>query len=84
MSVIRTKLRLKRPRTFNSDEAPLKKTADNSLTKAEISFQKHHEKIFEKKIENNIKITHKDRVEKFNKRLTDLAEHYDIPRVGPG
>jgi len=31
-----------------------------------------------------MKLTHKERVEKFNTDLSKLSEHYDIPKVGPG
>lgn len=84
MSIIRTKLQLKRPRSFVSDEAPKKKVQTSNLTKAEEAFKKHHEKIFDKNIDENVKKTHRAKVEKYNKLLTDLPEHNDIPRVGPG
>lgn len=86
MEVVRTKLRMKRPRA-KSDQKPLekkKKIAIEELTPTEMNFKKYHEKVFEKNIDQKIRATHKEKVEKFNKKLTDLAEHYDIPRVGPG
>ena len=85
MSAIRTKLRLKRPRIIETDKAPKKKRMGESVfTPAELAFKQHQQKYFDQGIEEKIKVTHKDRVEKFNKQLTDLAEQYDIPRVGPG
>ena len=28
--------------------------------------------------------SHRDRVREFNEYLTNLTEHHDIPKVGPG
>jgi len=28
--------------------------------------------------------SHRERIEEFNLRLTNMSEHYDIPKVGPG
>ena len=28
--------------------------------------------------------THKERVEELNKYLSNLSEHHDMPRIGPG
>ncbi len=36
------------------------------------------------RVEERLKLTHKDRVEKFNNDLNKLSEHYDIPKIGPG
>jgi protein FAM32A len=35
-------------------------------------------------IKDRIKMSHRERIEKFNEYLGNLTEHYDIPRVGPG
>lgn len=35
----------------------------------------------EKRIMEKASMTHKERVEKFNKDLDNLSEHYDIPKV---
>jgi hypothetical protein len=82
MSVVKTKLNLKRPRTIKTEEAPVKKQA--TMTPAEIAFKRHHEKIFENSLQQKAKVTHREKVEGFNKKLKEMAEHYDIPRVGPG
>ena len=31
-----------------------------------------------------LKLTHKERIDKYNESLSKLSDHYDIPRVGPG
>lgn len=28
--------------------------------------------------------SHRDRIQVFNKRLANMSEHYNIPKVGPG
>lgn len=84
MSVIRSKLRLKRPREVNTEEPPQKKVAGQALTKAEVAFKSHRDKMFDERVKNKISNTHRTKVESFNKLLSDLPEHYEIPRVGPG
>lgn len=36
------------------------------------------------RIKNQLKLTHRQRMEKFNQHLASLSEHFDQPRVGPG
>ena len=69
---------------IETDSPAEKKIKTEGLTSAEKAFKKHQDKNFIKKIEERTLKTHKNKVEEFNKKLTDLAEHYDIPRVGPG
>ena len=35
-----------------------------------------------KKMQAFVNTSHRDRVEAFNKYLTDLTEHHDMPKVG--
>ncbi|KAK6621739.1 hypothetical protein RUM43_006737 [Polyplax serrata] len=51
------------------------------LTKAEIAFKKQQEKMQEERIKKMASMSHKQRVEEFNKHLDSLTEHFDIPKV---
>merc|ERR1712130_279469 len=50
--------------------------------------EKQSDLVFEQRQEtfigNSIRMTHRQKIEKFNDYLGKLSEHYDIPRVGPG
>ncbi|XP_023709612.1 protein FAM32A [Cryptotermes secundus] len=50
-------------------------------TKAELAFQKMQEKMQEERIKQKAAMTHKQRVEEFNRHLDSLTEHFDIPKV---
>ncbi|KAF6203795.1 hypothetical protein GE061_002130 [Apolygus lucorum] len=50
-------------------------------TKAELAFQKMQEKVEMERIMKKASMTHKQRVEEFNKHLDSLTEHFDIPKV---
>ncbi|XP_026677368.1 uncharacterized protein LOC103506526 [Diaphorina citri] len=50
------------------------------LTKAQIAFQKQQEKIQKERILQKASMTHKQRVEEFNRHLDSLTEHFDIPK----
>ncbi|KAL1453300.1 hypothetical protein WDU94_007452 [Cyamophila willieti] len=51
------------------------------LTKAQIAFQKQQEKSEKERILQKAAMTHKQRVEEFNRHLDNLTEHFDIPKV---
>uniref|UniRef100_A0A8D9FH99 Protein FAM32A n=1 Tax=Cacopsylla melanoneura TaxID=428564 RepID=A0A8D9FH99_9HEMI len=51
------------------------------LTKAQIAFQKQQEKSEKERILQKASMTHKQRVEEFNRHLDNLTEHFDIPKV---
>ncbi|KAL8453196.1 hypothetical protein Emed_001066 [Eimeria media] len=36
------------------------------------------------RIKKQLKLTHRQRMEKFNQHLASLSEHFDQPRIGPG
>ncbi|XP_076163439.1 protein FAM32A [Ptiloglossa arizonensis] len=57
------------------------KTTDIKRTKAEIAFQKMQEKMQNERIKQKASMTHKQRVEEFNRHLDSLTEHFDIPKV---
>lgn len=50
-------------------------------TKAELAFKKQQEEIKNKRIMEKAKMTHKQKVEKFNEHLDSLSEHFDIQKV---
>lgn len=50
-------------------------------TKAELAFQKMQEKMQKERIKQKAAMTHKQRVEEFNRHLDSLTEHFDIPKV---
>ena len=53
-------------------------------TPAEISFDLVKKKRVMDRIERKLESSHKEKIEKFNKGLSKLSDHFDIPRVGPG
>ncbi|KAK9173888.1 putative alpha-helical protein [Cryptosporidium meleagridis] len=53
-------------------------------TKAELSHKEAQRKRVHKQIEFRASLTHRQRISKFNEKLSMLPEHFDIPKVGPG
>ncbi|XKL68398.1 hypothetical protein PGB90_003889 [Kerria lacca] len=51
------------------------------LTKAEKAFMQQQEKLQKERIMKIASMTHKQRVEEFNRHLDSLTEHFDIPKV---
>ncbi|PSN35300.1 Protein FAM32A [Blattella germanica] len=56
-------------------------TAEIKRTKAELAFQKMQEKMQKERIKQKAAMTHKQRVEEFNRHLDSLTEHFDIPKT---
>lgn len=56
-------------------------TSEVTRTKAEIAFQIMQEKMQNERIKQKASMTHKQRVEEFNRHLDSLTEHFDIPKV---
>lgn len=86
MSFIRGKLSLKR-RTKDSAPAPKKvqKVTEVILeTPAERAFKEAQRESSQRRKDDRKKSSHRERIEKFNKQLSSEAEHFEIPRVGPG
>jgi hypothetical protein len=60
-------------------------TQDNdNRTAAERLFDERKLNKLPDKIKKEIDLTFKKKYEEFNKKLSKLPEHYDIPKVGPG
>jgi protein FAM32A len=85
-SFIRGKLTFKRKSTAAT--APPKKlpkvTEEILETPAERAFKEAQQETYQRRKEDRHKSSHRERIEKFNKQLSTEAEHFDIPRVGPG
>lgn len=48
----------------------------------EIQLQRLKQKI--SKDDPDLMVSHRQKIENFNKKLANLPEHNDIPKVGPG
>ncbi|XP_066602830.1 protein FAM32A [Prorops nasuta] len=57
------------------------KSVELKRTKAELAFKKMQEKMQTERIKQKASMTHKQRVEEFNRHLDSLTEHFDIPKV---
>ncbi|CAD7933172.1 unnamed protein product [Amoebophrya sp. A120] len=54
------------------------------LTESQKSFLIAQEKRMAEQTEKAVKLTHREKMDRFNRHLGALSEHFDIPRVGPG
>ncbi|KAH8581793.1 uncharacterized protein ELE39_001923 [Cryptosporidium sp. chipmunk genotype I] len=78
------------PSALNSDNILLMSNSTIGIekttvyTKAELSHKEAQRKRIHKQIESRASLTHRQRVSKFNEKLSMLPEHFDIPKVGPG
>merc|ERR1712071_375926 len=50
-------------------------------TKAQLKFEQMREEQLKKSIMEKASKTHKQKVEEFNRKLDNLTEHFDIPKV---
>lgn len=66
---------------ISSDTVQIKERDESKFTKAELSFKKMQEKMQHKRVIEKASTTHKQQVEKFNDKLDQLTEHFDIPKV---
>ncbi|KAK6515667.1 hypothetical protein TWF506_007984 [Arthrobotrys conoides] len=53
-------------------------------TEAERKFEEARKKKLDQLLLKDAAKSHKERVEEFNKYLSNLSEHHDMPRIGPG
>ncbi|KAG0633553.1 hypothetical protein HOY80DRAFT_610662 [Tuber brumale] len=53
-------------------------------TEAERRFEERKRKRMDERLKKEGIKSHKERVEEFNKYLSNLSEHHDMPRIGPG
>lgn len=68
----------------SQEQAELQKGAAQGPTSAQKTFQLAREKRGNQRINEAIKYTHRQRMDKLNAHLGSLSEHFDIPKVGPG
>ncbi|KAI4187369.1 MAG: hypothetical protein LQ348_004095 [Seirophora lacunosa] len=53
-------------------------------TEAELRHEERRRRRLEERLKREGTKTHKERVEEFNHYLSNLSEHHDMPRIGPG
>ncbi|KAL8770639.1 MAG: hypothetical protein Q9209_003707 [Squamulea sp. 1 TL-2023] len=53
-------------------------------TEAEIRHEERRRRRLEERLKREGTKTHKEKVEEFNHYLSNLSEHHDMPRIGPG
>ncbi|KAL8899877.1 MAG: hypothetical protein Q9207_005976 [Kuettlingeria erythrocarpa] len=53
-------------------------------TEAELRHEERRRRRLEERLKREGMKTHKERVEEFNHYLSNLSEHHDMPRIGPG
>ncbi|KAG0227865.1 hypothetical protein BGW41_003647 [Actinomortierella wolfii] len=53
-------------------------------TPAQLKFEEIQKKRQEEKVLKAAMKSHKEKVAELNKKLEEMTEHYDIPKVGPG
>ncbi|KZF23555.1 DUF1754-domain-containing protein [Xylona heveae TC161] len=58
--------------------------AHESKTAAEKKYLEMRRKRLNERLQREGVKTHKERVEELNKYLSNLSEHHDMPRIGPG
>jgi len=58
--------------------------ARDARTPAEIAYEKAQQKRMADMAKRMATKSHREKVEEFNKKLANMSEHYDIPKVGPG
>ncbi|KAI5298760.1 hypothetical protein KEM55_002972 [Ascosphaera atra] len=53
-------------------------------TKAEMEYEEMRRKRLYQRLKREGVKTHKERVEELNKYLSNMSEHHDMPKIGPG
>ncbi|KEP64791.1 UNVERIFIED_CONTAM: hypothetical protein HHA_202568 [Hammondia hammondi] len=62
----------------------LEEEENPNWTPAEKAFRLAQKKREKDRVNERLKLTHRQRMEKLNIHLASLSEHFDQPRVGPG
>ncbi|KAF2725811.1 DUF1754-domain-containing protein [Polychaeton citri CBS 116435] len=57
---------------------------DDGKTEAERRYEERRRKRLDERLKKDGLKSHKQRVEELNKYLSNLSEHHDMPRIGPG
>nr|CEL66423.1 TPA: Ribophorin I, related [Neospora caninum Liverpool] len=69
---------------FDEDLLLLEEEQNPNWTPAEKAFRLAQKKREKERVNERLKLTHRQRMEKLNAHLASLSEHFDQPRVGPG
>ncbi|KAI1907476.1 hypothetical protein LOZ12_000408 [Ophidiomyces ophidiicola] len=81
---------VKAGKTRNQSQAGSDVDPDDNLpmdapkTDAERRYEEARKKRLNERLKREGVKTHKERVEELNKYLSNLSEHHDMPRIGPG
>ncbi|KAI4164378.1 MAG: hypothetical protein LQ342_002025 [Letrouitia transgressa] len=59
-------------------------TTQRVKTEAELRYEERRRKRLDERLKREGLKTHKERVEELNRYLSNLSEHHDMPRIGPG
>ncbi|CAG8982108.1 hypothetical protein HYALB_00003200 [Hymenoscyphus albidus] len=60
------------------------RSANDGKTASERAYEENRRKRLQARLQREGPKTHKQRVENLNKYLSNLSEHHDMPRIGPG
>ncbi|KAK9319561.1 hypothetical protein V1517DRAFT_332076 [Lipomyces orientalis] len=64
---------------------PIQSTPEvDNKTEAERKFEEIQRKRLEKMLEKKASKSHREEVEEYNKYLSGLTDHNDMPKIGPG
>ncbi|PWN88474.1 DUF1754-domain-containing protein [Acaromyces ingoldii] len=66
------------------DAALAQRSSGPAKTAAERKFEEVRLKRMAERVAREAKMSHKEKVDKFNRDLENQTEHYDLPKVGPG
>ncbi|KAK4698169.1 protein FAM32A, partial [Lecanoromycetidae sp. Uapishka_2] len=66
------------------DEAATPPPSRAGKTEAELRHEERRRKRLDERLKREGTKTHKERVEELNRYLSNLSEHHDMPRIGPG
>ena len=75
-----TTTKMKEQKAFKSDF----EKAIEELTPAERLFLRRQRERETETIQKLTQKTHREKIEEYNHKLSELSEHHDIPKVGPG
>ncbi|SCM26694.1 conserved Plasmodium protein, unknown function [Plasmodium chabaudi adami] len=69
---------------LSNDDKNIQELLQLNLTESEKAYQLVLKKREKQRMENFLKESYRQRLQKFNDNLASLSEHFDIPKVGPG
>lgn len=81
--VVSARLRFKQP-AKNNPKTQDKLQTQPGKTQAELAFLEAQRKRQTERIGSHLQVTHKERIEQYNKLLGSLPEHFDLPKSSSG